>query len=161
MPRQAPYLQRRGDTYFFRIAVPEDLRPHIGGREVTKTLRTSSKRSAVPMALECAAHVIRTFAELRVAMAEQDEEKLIALVREKRHKIVIDMLNDQHEDALHDQHAQHQRELKQAWLEAENATLRSVVAGLAAQPMPTPTPANPPKIRKCAFKRFIFVIRQQ
>lgn len=68
MPRQAPYLLRRGDTLSFRIAVPCDLRTLIGGRELTKTLRTADKRIAVPIALEFAATAKRLFNDLRVCI---------------------------------------------------------------------------------------------
>lgn len=60
-----PYLQRRGDVYFFRIAVPPDLRATIGKREITQSLKTPDRRTALPKALHLAAQVTTLFAELR------------------------------------------------------------------------------------------------
>ena len=38
MSRPFPFIQRRGFSLFFRIAVPGDLRTPLGLREVTKAL---------------------------------------------------------------------------------------------------------------------------
>lgn len=135
MPRQAPYLQRRGDTLYFRLAVPEDLRPYVGGREITKTLRTTERARAVPVALEYAARVKRLFWELRGGMAEQDNEKLLELVKSKREALKLDDLRDQHQEELHQQRTKHLRELKQAKLEGENEAMRRVLAGFSSPPV--------------------------
>ena len=63
MPRSAPYLQRRGDTLYFRIAVPGDLRGCVGGRELTRTLRTADKSLACPIALSLASKAKLLFIE--------------------------------------------------------------------------------------------------
>jgi hypothetical protein len=55
MANHTPYLQRRGDTFSFRIAVPSDLLPILGKREFTKSLQTTDKRIAVVKALMLAA----------------------------------------------------------------------------------------------------------
>jgi hypothetical protein len=65
MSRIAPYLLRRGNVFTFRIAVPHDLRPLIGKREITKTLYTTDKRAAIPRGLRMAAKVKELFEELR------------------------------------------------------------------------------------------------
>ncbi|MDR3414257.1 MAG: hypothetical protein P4L87_25400 [Formivibrio sp.] len=62
------YLLRRGDNFTFRIAVPADLRGIIGLREITKTLSTSNRHKAAPLALEYAAKTKRMFYEVRVEM---------------------------------------------------------------------------------------------
>jgi integrase len=72
MPRQAPYLQRRSDTLYFRIAVPPDLRKLLGGREITKTLKTSDRGIALPVALSLAAKAKQLFNQLRRKMANKD-----------------------------------------------------------------------------------------
>jgi len=41
------HLQRRGNRYFLRRAVPQDLRAHYGRREITRALGTSDRRTAV------------------------------------------------------------------------------------------------------------------
>ena len=63
--RMSPYLQRRGLSLSFRIAVPPDLRLTIGGREITKSLKTSNRSIAAPTALSLAAETKRLFNELR------------------------------------------------------------------------------------------------
>ena len=73
MTRPTPYLQRRGDTLFFRIAVPRDLRPFVGGREITKTLRTTDRRVATPRALLLASRALQIFSELRT-MPEHERD---------------------------------------------------------------------------------------
>lgn len=65
-----PYLQRRGDVYFFRIAVPPDLRATIGKPEITQSLKTPDRRTALPKALHLAAQVTTLFAELRGSPGE-------------------------------------------------------------------------------------------
>lgn len=71
MPRSAPYLQRRGDTLYFRIAVPDDLRKCIGGRELTRTLKTTDKSLACPVALSLASKAKTLFNELRERMGKK------------------------------------------------------------------------------------------
>jgi hypothetical protein len=66
MARQSPYLQRRGDTFGFRIAVPQALRPVIRYREICKCLHTSDKRIALPRALALAAKTKLLFHELPI-----------------------------------------------------------------------------------------------
>jgi integrase len=70
MSKQNPFLYRRGDVLAFRIAVPLELRPFIGCRELTKSLRTSDKYLAVPIALELAAIAKRLFYDLRAIMSD-------------------------------------------------------------------------------------------
>lgn len=77
MPRLAPYIQRRGDTLFFRIAIPLDLRPYVGGREITKTLRTTNRQMAIPRALLLASQALQLFAELR-SMSDDERDVLKA-----------------------------------------------------------------------------------
>jgi hypothetical protein len=71
MAHRLPYLQRRNDTLFFRISVPPDLRHIFGGREITKSLKTSDKCLAFPVALSLAAKTKQTFNELRGRMAKK------------------------------------------------------------------------------------------
>lgn len=146
MPRQAPYLHRRGHALEFRIAVPVALRPIVGQRELTKALPTSNRRQAEPLALECAACAKRVFGELRTAMAAPDETKLKDLTRDIRHRLKMDDLRNQHEGELLAKDRQHRQELKQAVLKAENDALRSVLTGFHAPAAPTspPTSASAP-----------------
>jgi integrase len=138
MPRQAPYLQRRGDTLSFRIAVPSDLRALLGARELTKTLRTPDKRIAVPIALEFAAIAKRLFNEMRTSMAESDGNGLRELLIEARGKIKLREQQDRHEDELAKLRRQHRQELERAKLEAENKALNRILTASATAEAPNP-----------------------
>lgn len=65
MTRSAPYLQRRGLGFSFRIAVPPDLRSAVGLSEITRGLSGATRAQAMVLALQCAAQVKRTFAAIR------------------------------------------------------------------------------------------------
>jgi len=65
MPRQVPYLQRRGFGLSFRIAVPADLWLRMGMREITKALPTSDRTIATPMALSLAGQAKFLFIRMR------------------------------------------------------------------------------------------------
>ena len=65
MPKQSSYLQRRGDSLCFRIAVPLDLRTALGKREITKFLDEVDKKNAVPQALLLAGRCKLLFVEMR------------------------------------------------------------------------------------------------
>lgn len=81
MNKQTPFLIRRGDIYNFRISVPSGLRHILGCREITKSLRTSIKHNAVPIALELAAITKRLFYELKLHMADNTDETILELKR--------------------------------------------------------------------------------
>lgn len=152
MSRSAPYLQRRGYALSFRIAVPPDLQNVIGLREITKSLPTTNKVLAVPMALEFAACAKRMFCELRTAMTVLDDEgkrqpldmdKLKATVQEAKYRIQIADLKEQSFDKEVERHREHRRELERVKLQTENDTLRRVMAGFTTSPLPTPAPVPP------------------
>jgi hypothetical protein len=63
MPILTSYLHRRGDALFFRIAVPLALRPYVGGREITKILRTTDRRVAIPRALLLTSRALQLFSD--------------------------------------------------------------------------------------------------
>ncbi|MCC4115285.1 hypothetical protein LLG90_07985 [Aromatoleum toluclasticum] len=68
-----PYLTRRGDTFAFRIAVPDDLRPLLHVREIVRSLKTQTRQVAAPRALALASQVLQLFSELR-DMAKRDDK---------------------------------------------------------------------------------------
>ncbi len=70
-----PYLQRRGDCYSFRIAVPLDLRTALKTRELVRALKTPDRRIAIPRALYLASKALTLFARLR-AMSNDQRKKL-------------------------------------------------------------------------------------
>lgn len=73
MARQPPYLQRRGFSLFFRIGVPPDLRLTVGSRELTKSLKTSDRIRATPIALSLAAKAKQLFNEIRERMRKKTQ----------------------------------------------------------------------------------------
>jgi hypothetical protein len=81
MANHTPYLQRRGDAFSFRIAVPSDLLPIIGKWEFTKSLQTTDKHIAVPTALQLAAAAKQLFNRLNKTMSDSDESRLTELLR--------------------------------------------------------------------------------
>jgi integrase len=83
MSKQILFLHRRGDIFSYRIAIPLELRGAIGCREFTKSLHTSNRVIAQPVALELAALTKRLFNELRTLMAENSNSESIELAKLK------------------------------------------------------------------------------
>ena len=128
MPKQTPYLQRRGDTFSFRIAVPSDLQNITGKREFIKSLQTTDKNIAVPMALQLAATAKQLFHSLKGNMPESAKSKLMDLLKEKKHKMELDEQAEHHEKELLEMRLSHNKELKQAKLQAENDAFKRFLA---------------------------------
>lgn len=78
---KTPYLNRRGNNLFFRIAVPAELRPLTGKREITKTLHTQKYSDAVPIALRLAGVVKDVFNRLRFVTDKNEIDALIAIMQ--------------------------------------------------------------------------------
>lgn len=57
MLRLPSYLQKRADCYYFRIVVPEDLRPYWPGREVKHSLNTPHRAQAIRSARALALYI--------------------------------------------------------------------------------------------------------
>ena len=77
MSIQSPYLQRRGDTFSFRISVPSKLRHIVGKQEFLKSLQTTDKRVAVVKALMLAATAKQLFHDLNKNMTDSTDSKLL------------------------------------------------------------------------------------
>jgi integrase len=75
MNRHTPYLQRRNDSFNFRIAVPSDLLSIISRRELTKSLNTSDRSLAIPRSLFLAAKAKLLFQRLREMIKEKKLEE--------------------------------------------------------------------------------------
>ena len=60
--------------------------PTIGKREFIKSLQTTDKSIAVPLALRLAATAKQLFHGLKQNMSEADKNKLMGLLREKKHR---------------------------------------------------------------------------
>lgn len=74
MSKSIPFINRRGDNFTFRMAVPCNLRDLVGRREYTKSLGTSNRAIAQPIALELAALCKRLFYDLRILMAQNSDD---------------------------------------------------------------------------------------
>lgn len=61
------YLVRRGDTFYFRLRVPDDVRQHFPAREIVRSLHTTDRRVAAPQALVLAAQHLQQFHSLRMS----------------------------------------------------------------------------------------------
>ena len=133
MSRQAPYLQRRGDTFSFRIAVPSELRSIVCGREITKSLQTTDKRIAVPLALQFAATAKQLFHKLKTDMSESKNNKLREVLIETRGRMRLLTEREEHENELFEQKRTHLKEIKQVKLQAENDALKHALASSHAR----------------------------
>jgi hypothetical protein len=92
----------------------------------------------------------RMFYNLREAMTASDDNeeraqaidfvKLQKLTQETKFQLKFDDLQIQHEAETTEKNRLHKVELKQARLEAENETMRRILAGSHALPIPTHIP---------------------
>lgn len=141
MPRLAPYLQRRGSGFTFRISVPPELRQLIGAREFTKALSERSHEAASPTALEFAAAAKRLFCEVRAMTGREiNHDRLQLVVAKLQRKLDRESAEESAQAVVR----QHMLELKRlerekeeavrvARLESENMTL---LKALEAQKRP-------------------------
>lgn len=128
MSRQAPYLQRRGDTFSFRIAVPSELRSIVGGRELTKSLQTTDKCIAVPLALQLAATAKQLFINLKASMPESKESKFREMMLRTKGELRLKIEREEHQDELIEQKRAHLRDTAQIKLQTENEMFKRFAA---------------------------------
>jgi len=128
----SPYLQRRGDIFSFRIAVPSELRHSIGKREFIQSLHTTDKRVAVVKALMLAATAKQLFHDPNKNMTDSDNNKLMENIRAWNHKHELNEQRAQYEEELEESRVRHKQELKQAKLEAENGAIRRAISSFGA-----------------------------
>jgi integrase len=67
--RTPPYLLLRPSGYYFRFAVPRDLRQQVGKTEIRKSLCTHDRRQALVIGAGLSAKVMQAFKTLRSGMA--------------------------------------------------------------------------------------------
>jgi len=60
-----PYILHTPHGYYFRLAIPTDIRHHFKGRELKKSLKTAEKKVAQGRALQIAASAFHLFERLR------------------------------------------------------------------------------------------------
>lgn len=120
MPRLAPYLQRRGSGFTFRISVPPELRQLIGAREFTKALSETNHEAASPTALEFAAAAKRLFFEVREMkmMGTLSQEQIKAAIGKGKESLKLSALSDELWDERADSVVKQLR-LKRAMAERE------------------------------------------
>jgi hypothetical protein len=135
-----PYLFRRGNVFYFRAAVPTELRDTFQCREVIRTLKTEKRSDAVPLALGMAAQVTKIF----------NEAKMTDIAQKRRMQALRDKLQVQellHQEELEQRERNHQTLLRQikaeTALKAENDLLKNMVAGQAGQIQNIDPPSNP------------------
>lgn len=124
MPRLAPYLQRRGSGFTFRISVPPELRHLFGAREFTKALSETNHEAASPTALEFAAAAKRLFFEVRKmktmgVLSQEQIKDVISKGKEslKRFELADELWNERADSVvqqLHLKRAMAEREQKHA-----------------------------------------------
>ena len=83
MSIQSPCLQKQGDSFSFRIAVPSAFRHIVGKRKFLKFLQTTDKRVAVVKALMLAAIAKLLFHDLNKNMTGSKDSKLRECARKK------------------------------------------------------------------------------
>ncbi|PTR09934.1 site-specific recombinase XerD [Nitrosospira sp. Nsp5] len=132
MSNHTRYLQRRGDTFSFRIAVPSDLLAIIGKREFIKSLHTTDKNIAVPLALSLAATAKHLFNNLKTSMSEANDNKQRDVLIEVKKRMRLIQEKEQGEGALIEQKLAHLREIKQVKLKAENDAFKRALASSRA-----------------------------
>jgi len=82
MPKPAlTYLTRRGNVYWFRMAVPSDLVERLGRREVKASLGTSSLAAARQRCQHLGSAVLQFIARIR-SMPELSQETIKRLARD-------------------------------------------------------------------------------
>jgi integrase len=153
MAKQTPFLQRRGDAFSFRIAIPADLRPHVGHREFTRAIGTSDKRQAVPIALAMAATAKKFFSDFRDAMSDGDAERMKRLLQEARKTHYLREKIEELEAQLESIGKRHREDLEKATLKARaDALIEAVRSGGMGMVTPsmvaTPTIDESPKLAK-------------
>jgi integrase len=121
-----PYLLRRGNTFYFRIAVPAELREKFQCREVIQSLKTERRAEAIPLALGLAAEVIKLFNNAKT-MTDMIHKRQLAALREKQK--IREML---HQEELEQKELDHLTELRrikaEVGLKAENNLLKEMIA---------------------------------
>lgn len=82
-PAKSTYLFRRTGWYYFRIAVPDELRPLVGLREIRYSLATCHHRTAKLRSLRLVVFILGLFEKLRQRkMAELNDSEIKKMVRE-------------------------------------------------------------------------------
>jgi hypothetical protein len=93
------YIQQRSKSYYFRIAVPLDLRSSFPVREIKKSLGKISQRQAQALAGQLALDTLNTFDRVRAGISMAKGDMGLVTIYSGTSKIVIDR-SDAAEEAL-------------------------------------------------------------
>lgn len=141
--RKTPYLQRRGDGFAARIAVPHDLRAILGVRELTAAL-PHDKQSATVHALRFGANAKQLFGIARRAMTDKAPAVLEALRKAREQTRRLDV-EDKHLDEIIQLKQEHARDVEWARLAGANEALQRAVGAVQTISAPTaPSPQDEP-----------------
>lgn len=131
-----PYLYRRGNVFYFRAAVPTDLREDLQCREIVQSLKVEKRSEAVPLAFTMAAEVSKLFNRVRIMVDDNDDQKRSNGGQKRREWALREKLKIKdvlHQEELDRIDSKHRRELRrvsaESALKAENRALKTVLAG--------------------------------
>jgi integrase len=141
-----PYLFRRRNVFYFRVAVPADLRETFQCREVIRTLKTEKRAEAVPLALGMAAQVTKLFNDAKMTDIKQKRRE--QALRDKLR--VLELLHQEEREQKDFDHTAEIRRVKaESALKAENELLKNMVAEQSRHiHAPAPAPKLNPNIPK-------------
>jgi len=83
-----PYLFRRKNIFYFRVAVPVELRKILKVREIIQSLKTDSQAEAIPIALRMAANVTSKFQELKRGDIPAIESNHLQIIKDHQNNVV-------------------------------------------------------------------------
>ncbi len=66
-------LLNRYNVFYFRISIPQDLRPYFRKREIKRSLKTSNRKEALRLAKGLAFRIESAFQELRTVKMPSDD----------------------------------------------------------------------------------------
>lgn len=121
---KTPYLFRRGNSFSFRMAVPNDLREIFQCREIVRSLKTERRAEALPLALKMAAEALILFNEARTM--DKTKDRQIWVLREKL-KLKERLHNDELEAKELEQLIELRKAKNEAAIKAENDVLKGVI----------------------------------
>jgi integrase len=124
---RTPYLYRRGNVFYFRAAVPAELRDTFQRREIVQSLKTEKRAEAVPLALGIAAELIKLFNDVR-SMPDIKRKRKEQALRDKL-KVVQSLHQEELEQKELDHIAEIRRVKAEVALRAENEALKAILAG--------------------------------
>lgn len=88
-------IQQRSKSYYFRIAVPLDLRSNFPVREIKKSLGKISQRQAQALAGQLALDTLNAFDRVKVSKAKRERKASIASLSAMATRSSASILNTQ------------------------------------------------------------------